>query len=130
MPAKTDAEKKSELKATVDKFFGDGQNSQRSGVQPIRPVHTASGGPRPNSRGVDKNSESFKRNAARFADGKDPELASQGSIFQKNAAKFYDMEKPAKGERPFEIKKPSAEDVANSKGFSILNEQKVKAHVS
>lgn len=40
------------------------------------------------------------------------------------------MENPAPGERPFKISKPTVEQVKASKGFSILNEQRVKAHVS
>jgi hypothetical protein len=39
------------------------------------------------------------------------------------------MEKPEKGERPFAIKKPTKEELASNKGFSILNEQKLKMHV-
>ena len=40
------------------------------------------------------------------------------------------MEAPPKGARPFEIKKPTAEEVKSSKGFSVLNEMKLKEHVS
>ena len=58
------------------------------------------------------------------------EVSSQGSIFQKNAANFYGIEQPRKGERPFEIRKPTKEEVCKSKGFSVLNEQKLKQHVS
>lgn len=43
---------------------------------------------------------------------------------------FYGMEQPAPGERPFKIQKPTIEQVKNNKGFSVLNEQRVKAHVS
>jgi hypothetical protein len=53
-------------------------------------------------------------------------MSSQGSEFQKNAAAFYGMEAPAQGERPFNIKKPTPEEVKQSKGFSILHQQKIK----
>ncbi|CDW75394.1 UNKNOWN [Stylonychia lemnae] len=71
----------------------------------------------------------FQRNAAlfygdQFDCGKS--MSSQGSIFQKNAANFYGVEQPAQGERPFKIPKPSVEQVKQSKGFSVLNEQRTK----
>ena len=39
------------------------------------------------------------------------------------------MDQPAPGERPFNIKKPTFEEVRNSKGFSVLNEMRLKQHV-
>lgn len=40
------------------------------------------------------------------------------------------MEQPQPGERPFKIQKPTIEQVKSSKGFSILNEMRLKEHVS
>ena len=56
-------------------------------------------------------------------------MSSQGSIFQKNAATFYGIKPPLPGERPIKIEKPSIDMVKTSKGFSILNEQRLKQHV-
>ena len=36
------------------------------------------------------------------------------------------MDPPAPGERPFNIRKPTVEEVKNSKGFSVLNEMRLK----
>ena len=73
---------------------------------------------------VNPDSKLFQRNAAAFYGQVDcnKSISSQGSVFQKNAAQFYGMEAPQAGERPFNIKKPSVEEVKNSKGFSVLNE--------
>lgn len=70
-------------------------------------------------------SKVFQKNAAAFYGQPidcNKSVSSQGSVFQKNAAHFYGMEAPQSGDRPFQIKKPSAEEVKNSKGFSVLNE--------
>ena len=76
----------------------------------------------------------FQRNAAKFYGANDQwenkSISSQGSIFQKNAAVFYGIEAPKQGERPFQIKKPTIEQVKNNKGFSVINDQKVREHVS
>ena len=47
-----------------------------------------------------------------------------------NAANFYGMDPPATGERPFKIEKPTQDQVKGSKGFSVLNEMRLKEHVS
>ena len=39
------------------------------------------------------------------------------------------METPHHGERPFKIEKPTIEQVKSSKGFSVLNEMRLKEHV-
>ena len=65
--------------------------------------------------------------------GEQVENASQkssGSNFQKNSVNFYDMAKPGPGERPFAIHKPSMKEVQDSKGFSVLNQNRLKEHVS
>jgi len=80
---------------------------------------------------VDPDGESYKKNAALFYGAPEKvEIESQGSIFQKNAAAFYGTEAPPKGERPFKIQKPTVEEVKASKGFSVLNENRLKEHVS
>jgi hypothetical protein len=40
------------------------------------------------------------------------------------------MAPPEAGDRPFQITKPTQEEVSSNKGFSVLNENKLKEHVS
>jgi len=48
-----EAEKRSELKATVDKFFGGSDTNKLQGAIPVRPVHTAVGGARSGAANID-----------------------------------------------------------------------------
>jgi hypothetical protein len=40
------------------------------------------------------------------------------------------MAPPGVGDRPFQIPKPTKEEVLSNKGFSVLNENKLREHVS
>lgn len=79
---------------------------------------------------VNDKSGTYKKDQANFHGQDRAETESQGTHFQQNAARFLGEDViPQSGERPFKLDKSKKAEEGN-KGKSVLNEQRLREHVS
>lgn len=125
-----DQTEKSEFEYNQSKFYAGGVENPKE-LDRTRLQNTGAGA-KVEKPGVNTNAQHFKRDQAHFY-GKSyaPSEGSSdmGSIFQNNFAEFHGLEKPAHGERPFQIpKQPSQPTIQQQNAGSVLNERRLKEH--
>jgi hypothetical protein len=123
----------SEFEYNQHRFYEDTTGDRRNDTNP-NAFKNLGQGPKPERKTeVPKNHQHFKKDQAHFYGQSyvpSDKSSDRGSIFQNNAAEFYGMEKPAHGEKPFQISSKNLEDPRKqqqNKG-SVLNEMRLKEH--